>query len=215
MMLFLSTAACAEPVNLITNPGFENGDGGINGKQKGVAKGWETICGGTHPEIYALDRGVKHSGKYSQRMTCHNYNYCPREDGAYCYHVEDGANVRHPCSVEIGLQAIAQTTAPGAVKPECEYASTAWVKIDGLVHSWEWFRISIYWLDAKKKFIAETRQDYRTSKNDYGTHDWKLIKITAKSPEKAAFAKVYLHHHFTEGTVWYDDLTLIELDDSK
>lgn len=212
-LVFVGFSLCshAAGVNLIANGGFERGDGGIDGKQPGVGKGWEAVCGGSHPEIYALDSHVKHSGRYSQRMSCEGYNYRYLPKGGYCYHTESGKEIRHKCPTELGLQAIAQTTRKGAIQPGATYECSAWVKIEGLTESWEWFRLGIYWLDADGKFLSETREDREVSKNNYGTHDWKEIRIVARAPEKAAYAKVYLHHHFVHGTVWYDDISLIHV----
>ncbi len=206
-----SFGSYATLVNLIENGDFEQGDGGIDGKQLGVGKSWEVVCGGSHPEIYTLDSNVKHSGRYSQRMSCEEYNYRYLPESGYCYHTESGKEVRHKCPTELGLQAIAQTTRKGTIQPGATYECSAWVKIEGLNQSWEWFRLSIYWLDAEGKFLGETREGLESSKNNYGTHDWKLIRIVARAPEKVAYAKVYLHHHFVHGTVWYDDISLIRV----
>ncbi len=203
-----SRSPCA---NLLTNGGFEAGDGGLDGTQPGIGRAWQGICGGPHPEIYALDTAIKHSGRYAQRMTCDGFNYRYTTDGGYCFHTRDGKEVKHPCPTELGLQAIAQTTRKGAIKPGGKYQCSAWVKIDGLIQSWEWFRLGIYWLDADGKFISESREDHETSKDNYGTHDWKQIRLTATAPPNAAFAKVYLHHHFVHGTVWYDDVSLLAI----
>lgn len=207
-VLALSASPILRSPNLISNGGFESGDGGINGRQAGIGSGWEVICGGPHPEIYTLDSRVKHSGKHSQRMTCDGYNYRFLKEGGYCYHLANCAEVRHPCPTELGLQAIAQTTGKGVVRPGGTYECSAWVKIEGLTQSWEWFRIGIYWLDHSGKFIRESREDHETSRDNYGTHDWKKIRVRAAAPNNAAYAKVYLHHHFVHGTVWYDDVEL-------
>lgn len=199
--LIAASAACYGAPNLITNGGFEGPDGGISGKLAGVGASWETICGGPHPEIYALDCCVKHSGEHSQRMTCAGYNY-----KGYCFDLRDGAEVRHPVPTELGLQAIAQTTKPGAIQPGREYGCSVWVKIDGLTDPWEWFRLGVYWLDANGHFLGETREDREADKLNYGTHDWKRVSLRATAPARAASAKVYLHHHFVHGTVWYDDV---------
>lgn len=55
-----------------------------------------------------------------------------------------------------------------------------------------------------------TCQGEATGKANCGSHDWKWVRFTAQAPPKAAFAKVYLHHHFEHGTVWYDDVWLTE-----
>ncbi|MGC8861452.1 MAG: hypothetical protein ACP5R5_01610 [Armatimonadota bacterium] len=199
----------AQP-NLISNGGFEEGDGGPDGRQKGVGRDWETVCGGPHPEIYALDSKVKHSGKFSQRMGSRGFNYRWIKAGGYCYHIDGGREVQHPCPTELGLQAIAQTTRPGAVRPGKIYSCSVWVKMDGLTEKWEWFRLSVYWLDAKGQFIGEAREP-ESNRNNVGTHDWKPISLTAAAPPDAAFAKIYLQHHFTHGTVWYDDVCLHEV----
>lgn len=204
----LSHETC--PPNLLTNAGFEDGDGGYDGKQKGLGKAWETICGGAHPEIYALDSTVFHSGKFSQRMTCENYNVRFASDGEFCFDTLTGQEARHPIGVRLGFQAIAQTTPDGAIKPGMKYSCGVWVKIKGLSEKWEWFRLSIYWLDSSHRFIGELREDADTHKNDYGTHDWKKIEITSTAPANTAYAKVYLHHHFEHGTIWYDDAWLRE-----
>lgn len=172
-----------------------------------MGRGWETVCGGAHPEIYALDRRVKHSGRFSQRMTCQGYHYRWEKGGGYCYGVDSGREVRHPVPTQLGLQAIAQTTARGAIKPGKTYICTAWVKIQGLTQSWEWFRLGVYWLGANGRFISEVREDHDADKGNYGTQDWKQVHV---APPNAAFAKVYLHHHFVDGTVWFDDVSLRE-----
>ena len=200
-------ASARVPRNLIANGGFENGDGGLDGKQKGIGRGWQGICGGPHPEIYALDSRVKHSGRFSQRMTCDGFNYKWVQGGGYCYHLENGREVRHPCQTELGLQAIAQVTEPGAIKPGASYSCSVWVKIDGLTESWEWFRLGVYWLNAQQKFISEAREP-DSGKTNFGSHDWKRVRLIGTAPANAAFAKVYLHHHFTHGAVWYDDVCL-------
>lgn len=212
LTLFLTSSAfCAKVENLISNGGFENGDGGYTGKQFGVGKGWEVLCGGSHPEIYSLDSKVKHSGKYSQKMTSEGYHCRFEGEGCYCYSVENEQESIHPVrNIKLGNQAIAQVSKPGGIKPGRSYKASVWVKIDGLTQSWEWFRLGIYWLDSDHKFIGEVRESDENKKN-YGSHDWKQISITAKAPEKAAYAKVYLHHHFEHGAVWYDDVELVEV----
>lgn len=209
-LIALGAGVTASPRNLIANGGFEDGGGGIDGRQAGVARFWETICGGPHPEIYALDSKIRRSGRFSQRMSSQGFNQRFTEDGAYCFHVEQGKEVRHPAGTQLGFQAIAQTTKEGAIRPGRTYDCSVWVKIDDLKESWEWFRLGIYWLDADRKFISEVREDHETSKRNYGTHDWKRIRVSAVAPANAAFAKVYLHHHFVHGTVWYDDVQLVE-----
>lgn len=210
IVFLLPIFASAAPPNLLRNPGFEEGDGGLSGRQPGIAKHWEGICGGPHPEIYALDSKVRHSGKASQRMSCEGFNYRWLTEGGYCYHIENGADVKHPAPTELGFQAIAQVTPKDAIKPGRNYRLSAWVKIQGLTDSWEWFRLGIYWLDSEGKFVSESREDHEKSKANYGTHDWKQISLVASAPANAAFAKVYLHHHFVHGIVWYDDISLAE-----
>lgn len=219
LLLGVLALCCActasKPVNLISNGGFENGDGGWNGKLVGIAKGWEDICGGPHPEIYALDSKVKHSGKYSQRMGCENFNQRFTQDGVYCFNMENGQEVKHPVEgLKLGNQAMAQSTKVGTITPGHTYTLSAWVKIDGLIQSWEWFRLGIYWLDDKGKFVAEAPKNLDDKVNT-GTHDWKKLELTATAPEKASVAKVYLHHHFEHGTVWYDDVQLVEVERAK
>lgn len=211
IVLAISASAHSARSNLLRNGGFEDGDGGVNGSQAGIGKCWETICGGPHPEIYSLDSRARHSGGFSQRMTCSGFNYRFTPDGGYCFHMESGKEIKHPCPTELGLQAIAQTTGKGAIEPGANYECSAWVKIDGLTDKWEWFRLGIYWLDSDHKFLAETREDYEASKGNFGRHDWKLIRLISRAPADAAFAKVYLHHHFVHGTVWYDDVSLVRM----
>lgn len=192
--------------NLLTNGGFED-----SGKrQNGVAAGWETLCGGPHPEIYALDTVVRHSGRQSQRMGSVGYNYRWVESGGYCFDKADGREHKHPVPLEIGNQALAQTTKPGAIKPGHTYKARVWVKIQGLTEKWEWFRLGIYWLDGNGQFISEVREP-DADKPNVGSHDWKAVEAVGKAPERAAAAKVYLHHHFTHGTVWYDDVSLTDV----
>lgn len=199
--------------NLLVNGGFEGKDGGWNGRQKGVGAGWETICGGSHPEIFALDKRVRHSGKQAQRMTCAGYNYRWVEGGGYCFDLADGIERKHPAPTELGNQAIAQMTPAGAVLPGRKYLAKAWVKIEGLSEKWEWFRLGVYWLDASGRFISETREP-ESDKPNVGSHDWKLVGAASVAPPGASAAKVYLHHHFTHGTVWYDDVSLTDITDS-
>ncbi len=211
-ILLLVLAIPASCTNLLVNGGFEQGDGGYNGKLKGVGKGWETICGGSHPEIYCIDKKVKRTGKCSQKMSCKGYNVRFTPEGDYCFSIEDGKEVRHPMGLKLGLQAIAQRTPDGVIQPGKKYSCGVWVKIAGLTEPWEWFRLGLYWLDSEGKFISEVREDAETGKANYGTHDWKKIEITATAPQNAAYAKVYLHHHFEHGIVWYDDTWLTALD---
>lgn len=200
------------PVNLILDGGFENGDGGWNGKLPGVGRNWEVICGGPHPEVYSLDSTVKHSGQYSQRMGCENFNGRFTQNGVYCFHMQGGQEVKHPVpGLKLGNQAIAQATKTGTIKPGHTYTCSVCVKIDGLTAAWEWFRLGVYWLDANGKFISESRES-NADKENTGTHDWKRIELSAVAPTNAAIAKVYLHHHFEHGIVWYDDVQLVESD---
>jgi hypothetical protein len=206
LILCVSTPAFCGP-NLIKNGGFEQGDGGWNGKQPGTGKVWECICGGAHPEIYSLDSKVKHSGRFSQRMDSTGYHEKWVQEGVYCYSPDESGNeVRHPMGLGLGNQAIAQGTQPGSVTPGKNYRLSAWVKIEGVTDKWEWFRLGIYWLDKDGKFLSETRQDSETGKSDIGNHDWKRLTVDATAPANASIAKIYLHHHFTHGTVWYDDV---------
>lgn len=210
-LILSSSAFSSKPENLIANGGFENGDGGYTGKQAGVGKGWEVLCGGSHPEIYSLDSKIKHSGKYSQKMTSEGYNCRFEGDSCYCFSIENDKETIHPVrNIKLGNQAIAQVSKAGGIKPGKSYRASVWVKIEGLTQSWEWFRLGIYWLDSDRKFIGEVRESDQ-NKNNYGAHDWKQVSLTAQAPEKAAYAKVYLHHHFEHGTVWYDDVELIEV----
>ena len=201
----------AAPRNLLSNPGFELGDGGgPRGDQRGVGKRWEAICGGPHPEIFAIDSEVKHSGKRSQRMTCVGYNY--DLEGKRCFNPDSARQrVYHPVpGIGMANQALAQTTPRGAVKPGRTYRLSAWVKIGGLTAKWEWFRLGIYWLDGDRKFISEAREPESDIPN-VGSHDWRLLSAEGVAPPGTAYAKAYLHHHFEHGTVWYDDVTLCEV----
>lgn len=209
LALLLASRSAAAP-NLLLSGGFEEGDGGYNGLQPGVGVRWETVCGGAHPELYCLDSAVRHSGQFSQRMTCYGYNYRWTGDGGYCFSIARGAEVRHPAPTELGMQAIAQTTVAGAIVPGRRYRASVWARIQGLSEPWEWFRLCIYWLDAGGRFLSETREG-DSSRANYGSHDWKQVFAEGQAPEGAAFAKVYLHHHFVHGTVWYDDAALTEL----
>jgi hypothetical protein len=194
--------------NMVRNPGFEEaGWGGPKKDQRGVGLRWETVCGGPHPEIYSLDRAVAHSGRRSQTMACEGYNCDFGADPARCYHLDAMSRERilHPVSgIALGNQCIAQVV-EGEIEPGCEYQLSAWVKIEGLTAPWEWFRLGIYWLDSDGEFIGEAREP-ETDKPNYGTHDWKLLTARGVAPSGAARAKVYLHHHFEHGTVWYDDV---------
>lgn len=199
------------PGNLLSNPGFEGGDGGWNGLQEGVGKGWETICGGSHPEMFQLDPLVRHSGRFSQKMRSDGYHFHWLQEGSYCYEIQNGEELRHPHGVELAMQALAQTTEAGSIKGGETYRLSAWVRISGLPLSWEWFRLGIYWLDSERRFLSESRQPH--DPQGFGSHDWREISFEAQAPPSAAFAKVYLHHHFAHGIVWYDDICLERVTD--
>ncbi len=198
------------PGNLLVSGGFEDGDGGWDGSQPGVGIRWETVCGGEHSEIYCLDSAFRHSGLFSQRMTCHGYHYRWIEGGGYCFSVDGAGEKRHPAPTELGLQAIAQTTAPGLIRPGARYRASVWVRIRGLTDAWEWFRLGIYWLDSQGQFVSETREP-ETDRPNFGSHGWKQVFAEGDAPPEAAFAKVYIHHHFVHGTVWFDDASLAEI----
>ncbi len=209
LLLSAVPSGAQRPANLLLNGGFEWGDGGITGQQSGVGRAWETICGGSHPEIYSLDASVRHSGRFSQRMGSTGYHERWTDSGVYCFQpLQDENEARHPAPVSLGLQALAQTTRPGLISPGRTYECSAWVRIADVKDSWEWFRLGVYWLDDAGMFISESRQP--EDPDGTGTHDWKQVKVTAAAPPRAAFAKVYLHHHFVSGEVWFDDVRLTE-----
>lgn len=197
------------PGNLLLNPSFEEeGAGGPGGDQTGVGRFWETVCGGPHPEIYSIDRTVAHSGRCSQRMSSdapYNYEMRASLPERHCYHMEGGERRRHPVPTPLGNQAIAQCTPPGSVEPGRRYRASVWVKTRGLSEEWEWFRLSFYWLDAEGRFLGEVRQEKPEGPMP-PTADWHLVDCEGVAPEGASCAKVYLHHHFVHGTVWFDDV---------
>mgnify|MGYP002683017736 CR=1 FL=1 len=101
-------------------------------------------------------------------------------------------------------------TAPGLIRPGARYRASVWVRIRGLTDAWEWFRLGIYWLDSQGQFVSETREP-ETDRPNFGSHGWKQVFAEGDAPPEAAFAKVYLHHHFVHGTVWFDDASLAEI----
>jgi len=183
--------------NMLRNPGFEGGD------QGGVGASWETICGGPHPEIYGVTDLASHSGRRSQRMSCEGYNCDPA--GCFHYDPKTGGKVFHPApGVALRDQAVAQIV-EATITPGEEYQLSAWVKIQRLMAHWEWFRLSIHWLDKEGKLIGESRESDE-DKGNIDRHDWKLIAARGVAPNGAAKAKVWLHHHFEHGVVWYDNV---------
>jgi hypothetical protein len=211
-LILIANACCqtAPSAELLVCGGFEHGDGGWDGSQPGVGIRWETVCGGEHSEIYCLDSAFKHSGFFSQRMTCEGFRYHWLEGGGYCYSVDGASEKKHPAPAELGMQAIAQTTAPGLIRPGRRYRASVWVRIEGLTETWEWFRLGIYWLDSAGGFLQETREP-DTDRGNHGSHEWRQVVAEGDAPPGAAFAKVYLHHHFVHGTVWFDDASLTQL----
>ncbi len=137
------------------------------------------------------------------------YNFRHQDGGGYCFQETGRGEVRHPVPTELGLQALCQTTRPGLVRAGCLYELSARVRIEGVQGRWEWFRLGICWLDAGGRFLSEARQP--EDPDGHGAHDWRLLRVVARAPEGAAFAKVYLHHHFVTGTVWFDDVRLVRL----
>ena len=188
--------------NLVVNGSFEEGEGAQGG---GVGAFWETVCGGPHAEIYSLDEEVRRAGDYSQRMDSDGYRF--DEGAAKCYHVDDtGRPVHHPIEgTRLGNQAIAQTLAPGAVFPGRIYRLSVYVRAEDVTEDWEWFRVGVYWLDARGEFISESRQSREQGWT--GTHRWRKIEMDVQAPARADTAKIYLHHHFEHGTVWFDACT--------
>jgi len=204
-----------EPGNLVANPSFEEpGWGGPSGDEVGVGSAWETVCGGPHPEVYSIDEAAFRSGLRSQRMRSdlpYNYDSYAPVSGRFCYHLDDeGVAHKHPRATALGNQAISQSTSPGSVIPGRRYRAGAWVKTRGLAEDWEWLRLGFSWLDEGGSSLGEVRQD------EPGTpllpvSDWHLVTCEGVAPEGALASKVYLHHHFVHGTVWFDDVYFVEL----
>jgi hypothetical protein len=201
--------------NMVKNASFEaKGFGGPNGDQVGVGFGWETVCGGAHPEIYDVTALSWHSGRRSQMMTSEGYNIDFVQDPPVCFELDkkSGEKIYHKVpGIKLGNQAIAQIIEQPVIPGE-EYQFSAWVKIQRLMAHWEWFRLSIYWLDKDGNFIGESRESEENKKN-IDRHDWKLITCRGVAPAGAVKAKVYLHHHFEHGVVWYDDVCFARVKD--
>jgi len=203
---------------LLRNGSFEEGGGpgapepGREGAmwvdRAGVAAHWETVCGGPHPEIYSLDQRVRKAGKRSQRMESASYLF--DESAGACYHMDGGMRVHHPVEgVRLGSQALAQTLPRGSVFPGRVYRVTAYVRADGVTDEWGWFRVGVYWLDAEGEFISEARQPREMGWT--GTHRWRRIEFDVQAPARVDTAKMYLHHHFERGTVWFDSCSFRQL----
>lgn len=208
--------------NLVRNGAFEDSEGGGPGSnQRGIGRYWEVICGGEHPEIYSLDKEIYHSGGTSQRMSCEGY-LIDWSTGENCYSLgENGERIFHPVGMRLGSQAVAQMTDVSSIEPGKIYELTAWVKSDGLHVSWQWLRLELYWMSNSGKVVRVVSQE---NTGHEPTHDWKLIKIRAVAPEKPKTvsemkgwtppqrAKIYLHHHFEQGTIWFDNVCLVQVD---
>ncbi|HUV04862.1 MAG TPA: carboxypeptidase regulatory-like domain-containing protein [Armatimonadota bacterium] len=193
--------------NMVRNPGFEEGD------QCGVGASWETTCGGPHPEIYDVTDLASHSGERSQRMSCEGYNFDTR---AICFHDDPktGEKVFHPAhGIALRSQAISQVI-EGPITPGEEYRLSAWVRIQRLVAHWEWLRLSVQWLDENGKLIGESRESDEDRAN-IDRHDWKLITARGVAPKGTAKARIWLHHHFEHGVVWYDDVCFAKIEDTE
>jgi len=198
-----------EPGNMLENPSFEEpGRGGAEENQAGVGRAWETVCGGPHPEVYCIDETCAHSGLRSQKMRSdapYNYDISAPLSGRFCYDVdEDGGAHRHPRVASLGGQAIAQATPRGSVAPGVRYRAGVWVKAKGLLDDWEWLRLGFCWLDAGGNVLAEVRQE-KPARGVLPTAGWHLVTCEGVAPEGASSARVYLHHGFVNGTVWFDD----------
>jgi len=209
------TAYLNPSFNMAKNAGFEmKGLGGPSENQLGVGSHWETVCGGSHPEIYDVTALSWHSGRHSQMMTSEGYNIDFSKNPPACFEVspKTGEKIYHKVPrIKLGNQAIAQVIEQPVIPGE-EYQLSAWVKIQRLMAHWEWFRLGIYWLDKDGNFIGESRESDEDKKN-IDRHDWKLITCRGVAPAGAAKAKVYLHHHFEHGVVWYDDVCFARVKD--
>ncbi|MDP5274786.1 chondroitinase family polysaccharide lyase [Chengkuizengella axinellae] len=92
-----------------------------------------------------------------------------------------------------------------SVDPTKKYEINIWVKTENISGSGAFFQI-IYSDANDQKITGETV----TSQKIKADTDWTLLQLNVESPLDAAIMQVQLNADLSTGTVWFDDIELIE-----
>ena len=156
--------------NQLRNPGFD-----AEGRIEGVAKAWINTDGKVHPDFYALDRRIKHSGRASQRIT-----FAP------------GARPN---------LTVWQITPLGSVYQGRLYRASVWCRTQGIKDKWGGLRLAVRFFSDKMQMLKE----FRAPLDPPGSLGWHKASLIARAPRGALRAQIVLYLHAESGTVWYDD----------
>lgn len=98
--------------------------------------------------------------------------------------------------------AVRQVSAYGSVQGGATYELRAWVKTSGIANPAGWYLIGIWWFQDDT-WLGDVKNPPQNPLN----HDWREIVFRGTAPANANRAGVLLTRH-TDGTVWYDDISL-------
>ena len=138
-------------------------------------------------EILARDYAVSRTGTYSLRI------------------VRPGDKLEGPYWTTCRYGQPTGTRLPH-VKPGERWRFSAWVRAEGpAVRS----RVALSFLDERRSYV---RSEGAAST---GAHDWKEVAVTATAPPGAARLTLELESSGPEGTSWFDDFKLENLEEPK
>ena len=155
----------------------------VDGDDDGMPDNWEKYQ--PQKAYFGLDTEVFHSGKSSFCLSCEKL---PRVVG------------------------ITQTVDVTAGK---KYEASCWVKGEDLEVAFPgteyvFFLFEYQWLDSNSKTISSEYLEFNALKN---LKDWVLVKDKVRTaPANAVAAKMLLGMYRVNGTCWYDDVALTEVE---
>ncbi len=101
--------------------------------------------------------------------------------------------------------AVRQVTPYHSVIGGHRYRVTAWIRAEGVENPAGWYLLGLWW------FRNDTRiGEVKMPKQDELNFEWRRIVFEAVAPADANRAAILLTRH-TDGTVWYDDIELIDV----
>gem|GEM_PF-6870220 len=135
---------------------------------------------------YEIDEAVAHTGRRSLRISCE------QPDDAYVWKEVDKGNV--------------------SIVPGRYYKFWAWVKTENVGRFSGSYgpSLCIRWMGDESTGTDRTVFGENWVKGPLGTNDWTKIEGTFMAPAFASKVRIMLCLHFSTGTVWFDNVNLVE-----
>ena len=145
------------------------------GVYAGVASGWTNVDGGHHPEIFAIDTGVRYSGHGSQRIRAG-----PPGSNNYVWNITDYS----------------------AVEGGQTYLVEAWCRTEGLLKGpHRGAAICVNFFSNDMVFKGQSWSNVALE----GTTDWTRLHVIPLAPSGSGRMQVQLVAEGTAGTAWFDN----------